>query len=308
MGKTGPTTFTTAQEADKLEALLSAAGLVSEQIDLVWDRYIAGGLKAAQKELQRMTTGFSVTEVERAPQAPPQAQQAGKLTIAQEALVEEGDRYEQAIKAIDAQQQKAFFDDKGRPRLVPEEMQRQQAKFDEQRAQHLKRFRDQAQLWQDEADSILQHTEKTLLGLQRRPVEHLTGDDLAAAAARDRFVERDTQQQSVGKLAEQVRAALARGDRVALALLATHLPQRLQAERDQRLARNDFRSAPELVELGNLVQQAEGALMTEADRQRRDKMLKMRQDAELTIETVRRVRQSVDPEEIKALRIRFGIR
>ena len=56
MGKIGTTAFTTAQEADKLEALLSAAGLAAEQIDQVWSRFVGSGYKAAEREFQRMTT------------------------------------------------------------------------------------------------------------------------------------------------------------------------------------------------------------------------------------------------------------
>ena len=52
----GPLSYTVATEADKLEALLSAAGLAAEQIDQVWSRFVGSGYKAAEKEFQRMTT------------------------------------------------------------------------------------------------------------------------------------------------------------------------------------------------------------------------------------------------------------
>lgn len=56
MGKQGTTAYTMAAEADRLEALLSAAGLAAEQFDLVWDAFTSGGLRAAERKLHSMKT------------------------------------------------------------------------------------------------------------------------------------------------------------------------------------------------------------------------------------------------------------
>lgn len=212
--------------------------------------------------------------------------------------------YQQASEALDERLQSILFDERGRPRLVPDEMQRQRDLVEQERASHLETFRTRLAHLQEVVDETEQHATARLAAMSRPVLDLLSGADLERASHRRAFVAEDCEQLGIRDFIARIDATIAGGDTVDRALYQRYGAQRLERERADP---GHAPGSPIVAQLAAAMSRLDAKLTDPATLAKREKYMAQQAAAERLRQAISAARFSFDPAAIADRARRWGI-